>query len=137
MPICYIKNCKSRTGRSNKENVSLYYFPKEPVLRKQWLEACQRIETDIKVSCAAVCEKHFTPDCIEERWTQQRSKNQPRVIRKLKKGSIPRKLLNIPKKQKLKNDEREQSKSGHDNSSIELADEAHTMDMYVYVHFII
>jgi len=53
MPVCCIKNCKSRTGRNNKENynVPLYYFPKEPELRKQWLKACRRKETDIKVSC--------------------------------------------------------------------------------------
>lgn len=53
MPVCCIKNCKSRTGRNNRENynVLLYYFPKEPELRRQWLEACQRKEEDIKLSC--------------------------------------------------------------------------------------
>ncbi|XP_077270191.1 uncharacterized protein LOC143901639 [Temnothorax americanus] len=99
MPVCCIKNCKSRTGRGNRENynVLLCYFPKEPEIRRQWLEACQRKEADIKLSCAAVCERHFVPDCIEEKWTQQRSKNLPRLIRRLKKGSIPTELLNIPK----------------------------------------
>lgn len=99
MPACCVRNCRSRSGRSIRENknVLLYYFPKERELRRQWLEACQRKEGDIKLSCAAVCERHFVPDCIEEKWTQQRSKNQPRVIRRLKKGSIPTELLNIPK----------------------------------------
>jgi len=83
---------------------------------------------------AAVCEQHFIPDCIEERWTQQRSKNQPRVIRKLKRDSIPTKLLNISKKHKSKNNKQEQSKSEHDDLSIELAE---AMNMYVYVHFIV
>jgi len=53
MPVCCIKNCKSRIDRSNKENYNLllFYFPKENELRRQWLKACQRKEGDIKLSC--------------------------------------------------------------------------------------
>lgn len=53
MPVCCVKNCRSRTDRGNKENynVSLYYFPKECELRRKWLEACERKEGEIKINC--------------------------------------------------------------------------------------
>jgi len=71
------------------------------------------------------------PDCIE---AGSMFKESTTNDSELKRGSVPTKLLNISKKHKSKNDEQEQSKSRHDDLSIEVAK---TMDMYVYVHFIV
>jgi len=47
-----------------------------------------------------VCERHFRPEYIEEKWTEQRAKNQPRLIRRVKKGAVPTEFLNITQKRK-------------------------------------
>lgn len=48
----------------------------------------------------AVCERHFRPECIEEKWTEERAKNQLRLIRRVKKDAVPTEFLNIPQKRK-------------------------------------
>lgn len=51
MPTCYVQNCKSRTGHGKGQSaIKMYYFPNEPTLRRQWLEACQRTENNEKLS---------------------------------------------------------------------------------------
>ncbi|KYN29442.1 PREDICTED: THAP domain-containing protein 1 A [Trachymyrmex cornetzi] len=99
MPVCCIRNCKTRTGRAE-ESSKVYYFPKEPNLRKKWLEACKRKEEELKQTYSVVCERHFLADCIEEKWTEQRLKNQSRVIRRLKKDAVPTEYLNIETERK-------------------------------------
>lgn len=54
MPGCCIKNCRRGSGKDRRgpqgNKVSLFYFPKDPKLREQWLKACQRKEGELKLS---------------------------------------------------------------------------------------
>ncbi|XP_011883397.1 PREDICTED: THAP domain-containing protein 1-like [Vollenhovia emeryi] len=112
MPVCAVPNCQNRSRCFlQKENIKLYQFPQEPDVQQKWLEACGRKEGDIKLRKAAICEMHFTPDCFENKLTQPRSQHvEPRMIRRLKKGSLPTLYLILGKK-----DRREFWVVGHKN----------------------
>ncbi|XP_024883869.1 uncharacterized protein LOC112462372 [Temnothorax curvispinosus] len=90
MPSCFVKNCKNRTNVLFIKNVKFYSVPKDPELRIKWLEACQR-DKDCMMKCERVCEVHFLSNCFEEQMTKRKLK------RKLKAGSIPTELLQLPK----------------------------------------
>ena len=46
--------------------VSLYKFPKDPALRKQWEKQVQRTRAKWKVTESSfLCSEHFTEDCFE------------------------------------------------------------------------
>jgi len=101
MPTCCIKNCASRTDRTSTRGLKFYRFPKETDIRQQWLDACQRNETNIKIDSAHICNLHFEADCFQMKWTKPRSNNVPaKQIQRLRKSSIPTKLLILQKKRK-------------------------------------
>ncbi|XP_024894126.1 uncharacterized protein LOC112468934 [Temnothorax curvispinosus] len=101
MPTCCIKNCASRTDHTSTRGLKFFRFPKETDIRQQWLDACQRNETNIKIDTAHVCNLHFEEDCFQMEWTKPRSNNVPaKLMRRLKKGFIPTKLLLLQKKRK-------------------------------------
>ncbi|XP_024875988.1 THAP domain-containing protein 1 A-like, partial [Temnothorax curvispinosus] len=101
MPTCCIKHCTSRTSDKTK-NLKFFGFPKEDVIRQQWLDACKRKETDIKVDTAMICSNHFDADCFIMEWTQPRLKNVPaKEMKRLRKNSIPTKML-IPEEEEEK-----------------------------------
>ncbi|XP_076282903.1 THAP domain-containing protein 2-like [Lasioglossum baleicum] len=57
---CCIKSC--RESYSSDTNVSFHQFPKNPDLRKQWIE-----RTNIEFfATAQVCSKHFSDDCFKQ-----------------------------------------------------------------------
>lgn len=98
MPSCYIKNCTSRTGR---KNIKFFQFPKDATVLQQWLKACRKNEGEIKTNSATVCSLHFNDDCFEMVWTKPRQKNIfARQILRLRKNSVPTRLLNMEKKRK-------------------------------------
>ncbi|KYQ50136.1 hypothetical protein ALC60_10779 [Trachymyrmex zeteki] len=100
MPNCYIKNCKNciRT-----ENIKFFQFPKDPVIRQQWLKACRKNKSEITKS-ATICNLHFDENCFHMVWTKSRYKNIPaKQIWQIKENSIPTKLLNLEKKRTHKN----------------------------------
>ncbi|XP_026826423.1 THAP domain-containing protein 1-like [Ooceraea biroi] len=98
MPYCYVKNC---TNRTVSEKIKFFQFPKEPSLLQQWLKACRKNKEETKTDSATVCSLHFNDDCFEMIWTKPRQKNvSARQIWRLKKGSIPTKVLNLEKKRK-------------------------------------
>ena len=46
-----------------------------------------------------ICSNHFDADCFVMEWTKPRLKNVPaKEIKRLKKNSIPTKMLNLEKK---------------------------------------
>ncbi|XP_011700993.1 PREDICTED: uncharacterized protein LOC105457806 [Wasmannia auropunctata] len=102
MPSCFIKNCKSHTNYVFNKCVKYFSFPQDPELRLKWLEACRR-DGNFKVTHERVCEIHFSSDCIEYRTSKPRSAHiSPKIVRTLKKGSVPTELLDLPnKKRKL------------------------------------
>ncbi|XP_011686011.1 PREDICTED: uncharacterized protein LOC105448872 [Wasmannia auropunctata] len=95
MPSCCVPKCKSRSLRGKKCTIKFYGFPKEPHLRKQWLQACQR--SDNVHYQLVICEQHFLPGCIEERWTRRgrwgRVTKNSRLVRRVKSGAVPTELM--------------------------------------------
>ncbi|XP_018366600.1 PREDICTED: THAP domain-containing protein 1-like [Trachymyrmex cornetzi] len=101
MPVCCIKHCTSRTSHNKTKNVKFFRFPKEAIIRQQWLKASQRTELDIK-PYTAICSNHFDTDCFTMVWTKPRSKNVlAREMQRLKKDSIPTKMLILEKKRRI------------------------------------
>ncbi|KYM80120.1 hypothetical protein ALC53_09214 [Atta colombica] len=99
MPVCCIKHCTSRTSHNKTKNVKFFRFPKEAIIRQQWLKASQRTELNIKVD-SAICSNHFDTDCFTMVWTKPRLKNvSAREMQRLKKGSIPTKMLILEKRE--------------------------------------
>ncbi|XP_011870749.1 PREDICTED: uncharacterized protein LOC105563624 [Vollenhovia emeryi] len=102
MPTCCVKNCKSHTNNMFlTKDIKHFSFPKEIAIRQQWLNACQRKETEIKVDSARICSIHFEENCFILEKTQPRSKSKPaKEVLRLKNGCIPTKILNLEKKEK-------------------------------------
>ncbi|XP_011689990.1 PREDICTED: uncharacterized protein LOC105451320 [Wasmannia auropunctata] len=101
MPTCCIKNCTSRTDGIYKKNIKFFRFPKETDISQRWLQVCQRNEINTKIDSAFICELHFEADCFEMKWTKPHSSNVPaKQLKRLKKGSIPSKMLIIEKTRK-------------------------------------
>ncbi|XP_071567384.1 uncharacterized protein [Temnothorax nylanderi] len=101
MPTCCIKNCKNRTDHNTTKSIKYFSFPKETAVRQQWLNACQRKESDMKVDSARICSIHFEENCFSLEKTNPRLINQPaKEVLRLKKGCIPTKFLILDKKRK-------------------------------------
>ena len=61
---CVAGDC-SNTARPG---VSLYKFPKDSALRRQWKKQVQRTRSKWKATESSfLCSEHFTPDCFDER----------------------------------------------------------------------
>ncbi|KAM0726178.1 Transposable element P transposase [Formica fusca] len=99
MPTCCIKNCKSRTGGATKtKDIKFFPFPQNPALKKKWFETCHREEENLNVNSSRICERHFSSDCMEKKWTKTHTLNtEARLMNRLKAGSIPTQLLDLPK----------------------------------------
>ena len=77
----------------------MFRFPRDPVLKEQWVKQVQRTRAQWKPSESSVlCSKHFTDDCFEVAYdlaTQFGIKK----TRKLKPGAVPslflRKMINL------------------------------------------
>ncbi|KYN11789.1 hypothetical protein ALC57_16067 [Trachymyrmex cornetzi] len=104
MPTCCVKNCTSRTHDNGIKGLKYFSFPNNVTLREQWLKACQKKETDMKIDSGnkgMYGSLHFDKDCFEWVKTQPRSKNTSvKEILKLKKESVPSKMLFLEKKRK-------------------------------------
>ena len=63
-----VKRCVA-TGCSNtyKDGISLYTFPRDPALRKQWTKGVQRTCANWQgpSNNSVLCSEHFTSDCFE------------------------------------------------------------------------
>ncbi|XP_071574457.1 uncharacterized protein [Temnothorax nylanderi] len=103
MPSCCIKNCKNRTCDGDAKGITFFRFPKETSIRQQWLDACKQTETSLKVDSARICSDHFDTNCFIMEFTKRRSKNIPaKELRRLKKGSVPCKMLTLNAERKRK-----------------------------------
>ncbi|XP_071637314.1 uncharacterized protein [Temnothorax longispinosus] len=113
MPTCCIKNCKNRTNHNGTKGIKYFTFLKETSIRQQWLNACQRKETDMKVDSARICAIHFDENCLMLEKTKPRLQNKPaKEVLRLKQGSVP--TLNLEKKRK------DMSQSKEDNKKIKV-----------------
>ena len=80
---CVAAGCTNK----HKDGVSLFKFPKDPLLRKQWTDRVKRTRggwegpTDHSVLCSA----HFTEDCFEKTLEKYGISQRP----KLKKDAVP------------------------------------------------
>lgn len=59
MPACCIKGCHNRTDNVWAKNIKLFCFPKEEVIRQQWVKACGRNEADIKINSGKYAFTHI------------------------------------------------------------------------------
>ena len=64
--LCAIFNCQNSAKRSKIQNVAVFGFPKNPVLRSLWLEATKdHIKTNVKLENYGICKSHFLPEDSE------------------------------------------------------------------------
>lgn len=49
MPTCCIVNCKNYTQYNGTRDIKYFSFPKDIAVRQQWLNACGKKLTDMKV----------------------------------------------------------------------------------------
>ncbi|XP_071572656.1 uncharacterized protein [Temnothorax nylanderi] len=98
MPTCCVRNCKSRSGGATKtKDIKFFPFPQNRELKEKWLEACHREEENLNINSSYICKRHFSSDCMENKWTKPRILNtKARLMRRLKPGSIPTQLLDLP-----------------------------------------
>ncbi|KAL0841851.1 hypothetical protein ABMA28_014090 [Loxostege sticticalis] len=63
MPSCAILSCRKRSNchTKTKGGVSFHRFPKDPKLRKIWMDATGR-EDWISTKSSCICSLHFTED---------------------------------------------------------------------------
>ncbi|XP_018400046.1 PREDICTED: THAP domain-containing protein 5-like [Cyphomyrmex costatus] len=118
MRQCSVRHCKIRSsGPSKAKNTKFFWFPKNQTLKKAWLQAINRSEEELNINCAKVCQHHFSPDCLEERWTKLRNKDtKSRNIVRLKIGSIPTLLLDVQSPQQ--NQRNEVKRSSHETKKL-------------------
>ncbi|XP_024879548.1 THAP domain-containing protein 5-like [Temnothorax curvispinosus] len=72
MPTCCVRNCKSRSGEATKtKDIKFFPFPQNRELKEKWLETyCYREEENLNINSASICERHFSSDCTENKWTK-------------------------------------------------------------------
>ncbi len=79
---CAVAVCKT----PHPPETSLHKFPKDPDLRRKWIQACKRKDA-FNAQSAIICSRHFSPDCFErDLRSELLHKKKARI---LKPGSIP------------------------------------------------
>ncbi|XP_039869404.1 uncharacterized protein LOC120722458 isoform X2 [Simochromis diagramma] len=73
MPHCVAFGCNFQSKRNKGTDVSLHSFPHEKTRRKQWEDACGRVQLP---KDPRLCSSHFSPDAFE-------AFNRPRLIKEL------------------------------------------------------
>ncbi|XP_067206972.1 uncharacterized protein [Linepithema humile] len=103
MPSCCIKDCKSRTYKSDSNGITFFRFPKDVSNRKQWLDAIENEHDNFNADLARICSNHFDSNHFVMTFTKPRSKNTPaKELRRLKKDAIPCKMLRLNAEEKRK-----------------------------------
>ena len=66
---CVVQFC----GNSNKAGHSMYKFPDDVNLRRQWTKFVQMKRADFiePTKHSIICSDHFTPDCFESPYMQE------------------------------------------------------------------
>ncbi|CAI6358837.1 unnamed protein product [Macrosiphum euphorbiae] len=99
MPVCAFEGCFSGSKRKDKDrdpNLHLHRFPKDPELRKLWIQQIVRHGNVNKINCqtGVVCSLYFSPHCIVEKsYAQQVASYSPKCSRRLKPDDIPMTLV--------------------------------------------
>ena len=88
MPDCCVAAGCSNT--SKQEGISLFHFPKNELLKKEWAKQIQRTRDSWKgpTKYSVVCSEHFSDDCFMEDYKLHHSFGMDRV-RKLKDTAVP------------------------------------------------
>ena len=84
MPDCQVIDCDYR--KTEKGEYQSFYFPKDPDLRKKWLDSVKR-DKFFPTNKSAVCKRHFTEEDFEPVGLDARGR--PRKRRTLKDGAVP------------------------------------------------
>lgn len=62
MPACCVRNCTSRSThpKTRRKNIRHFKFPRDSDIRRKWLNACQRYESELNMDYGKLkCNKCF------------------------------------------------------------------------------
>uniref|UniRef100_UPI00358F759E lysine-specific histone demethylase 2 isoform X2 n=1 Tax=Myxine glutinosa TaxID=7769 RepID=UPI00358F759E len=95
------KRCISAfCSNTNKDNVSLFLFPKDPTVRQKWSDFVRLTRDNWKgpTEYSVLCSNHFSPDCLVAKPIYLASMSlQVKYKKVMKSGSIPT-LLTLPRR---------------------------------------
>ena len=81
--------CAAGCSNGSTHHISLFKFPRDPALRKEWIKQVQRTRASWNpTDNSSLCSEHFTADCFEADATLA-STFGIRKRRRLKPGAIP------------------------------------------------
>lgn len=80
------KQCSVAICRESRQDRSYHLFPRDPVLRNIWVEACHR-KDNFNPERSIVCSNHFLPSDYEHHLMNELLQKQSKKI--LKKGAVP------------------------------------------------
>ncbi|KAJ7376154.1 hypothetical protein OS493_036628 [Desmophyllum pertusum] len=105
MPHCCAFGCNFTSKKNKNTSVTLHSFPKEPKLRKTWMNAVHRATLP---KDPRLCSQHFGPDTFDDSIRlQQNLVGHCRWKRKLKQNAIPSIFAHKPvKKPRLASEQR-------------------------------
>lgn len=80
---CSVAICKSHSTavKSAGEKIIFHVFPKDPIIRKQWIKKCYR-KDKWNPNTGRICSKHFTIDDFEDAMHAKLMNSTPKKIKK-------------------------------------------------------
>ncbi|XP_067011057.2 THAP domain-containing protein 1 [Anabrus simplex] len=86
MPGCAVATCGHHNRKTKGMNIVYHIFPKDPTVRKRWIDACKRSD-NINLKYATVCSAHFTDEDYVRDLKSELLGLQPSKV--LKSGAVP------------------------------------------------
>ncbi|XP_022826963.1 THAP domain-containing protein 2-like isoform X1 [Spodoptera litura] len=67
MPSCAVVSCRNRSQDKNcrSHGIGYHVFPKDPIIKEKWIEACGRKDSWFPTKNAVICSIHFTEECFQ------------------------------------------------------------------------
>jgi len=79
MGRCCVINCRSHSEKNKK--LSLFTLPKNPIIRKEWINILSKINGKNILLTSRVCELHFNPCDISHTYSCWRSTSSETSLR--------------------------------------------------------
>lgn len=80
--ICSVAVCRSNSKKASDagEKISFFQFPKDPKIRKEWIQNCYR-QDKFDPKNKRVCDKHFKEDDYEDGLRARLLNTRPRILK--------------------------------------------------------
>ena len=65
MVYCTVINCKHSSNKRYRNRISFYRLPKEPEVRKLWIETLKKRKVPRSENSIRICNVHFEKSCFE------------------------------------------------------------------------